>query len=127
MSKWQIEQIPNTDRVFRNLNPRNVQEGIIMPHAFTDHKGKPSVNWEKYCSNPVDSPKRMNPDPKAYSRFGVCALNVGMIRKIASQDAIHEPTDINRAHSAIIGEKTERVLNALCDIAEIVVDIPGNS
>lgn len=128
MSKWPTEDIPDGDRVFRNINKRYALNGMPTPDAFDDKDDEPSVCWELYCIDPSDCPKRMNADQKVYQKYGVCALKVGLVREIKSQDVIHKPSKQNRAHSIIKGEKTERVLLRLCEIANVpIVPIPTDN
>ncbi len=123
MNKLLSEYIPDRDRVFRNINKKYAENGRPTPDAFDDAKA--SVCWEVYCVDPAECPQRMNPKQKVYTKYGVCALNVGEIRKLALQEVIHKPSERNPAHSIIKGEKTERVLLKLCEIAnDPVMPIP---
>jgi len=128
MSKWGTETIPAEDRVFRNINKRYAPDGVPTPDAFDDKDDEPSVCWEKHCPDPAECRKKMSRNPDVYNLFGVCALNVGQVRSIPLQEVIHKPSKKNRSHSIIKGEKTERVLLKLCEIANgPIVAVPTDN
>ncbi len=124
MSKFPIENIPDSDLVYRNAKDTFLNEdGSINPRVFYDFKTKgvkTSIAWAKYCNNPEDSPLSQD-EPE---RYGVFKLNVGRIREIEGQQVIHDPSKY-QAHSLIDGKKDEEVLTALLEIAgEPVIPIP---
>jgi hypothetical protein len=78
-----------------------------------------STDWERY-STPEESRARSS----VPSDNGVVALNAGSVR-LAGLQVLHTP-DVergNRAHTDVIGEKTNRVRLLLHDLAEWKITI----
>jgi hypothetical protein len=107
---WEIESIPNMDQIFRRIHKNEMDPddfSFIPPMNFHEIEGGISCDWEKY-SNPEESRERA----KNPSMIGIIGLNVGNIRQIELLEVTHNPSDLNRAHSNIIGlnlhEKAKR-------------------
>lgn len=62
-----------------------------------------STDWERYAT-PRETQKR----GRVPAENGVVALPVGGVRSLP-QVVEHSPTDANRAHTDVIGEKTPEV------------------
>ena len=70
-----------------------------------------STDWEKYASA-VDTRNR----GRRPAENGVLSLPVGGVRSLA-QTVEHAPTEANRAHTEVIGEKSDEVRVKLRRIA----------
>ena len=127
--EWQIEHIPNEDKVYMRINRKNSHPSDYKIHpgvfAVKGYDGL-STDWQKY-STPAESHARSSiPEDN-----GVVSVVVSDVREIKILSVEHKPILINRSHSVIIGipssglEKT-RVRNLLANIVYIEIPIPLN-
>lgn len=102
------EIIPNQDDLFMRVHKNSlIPYDKLHPGVFRDHNGGMSTNWSRYAdANTTKEQARLyGRDPNNY---GVIEMNVGNIRGIENQEVIHNPRPENRAHTNVVGEKTER-------------------
>lgn len=112
MSGWEVEVIPDSGTLFLRVHKVHVREDdSIAAGAFADHGGGMSVDWAKYAT-PHDT--RSHPT-KGPGNYGAVSMNAGHVRSIDALKVIHEPIKDhptlpdNRAHSEVIGDKTNEV------------------
>jgi hypothetical protein len=98
VSPWTIEEIPDTDTLYRWLKKTKFENQFRIPlNAFVDTNGI-STDWEKY-STPIET---LNRSPES-SKFAVIQANVGRIREIIQLIVQHSPSRENRSHTNIHG------------------------
>jgi hypothetical protein len=99
---WQVEHIPNEDRIFLRVHVNDVKasEGKLHPGVFREQRGSLSVDWEKYSTSEESRNRARNP-----AKVGIVALVTGGVRSIDDLAVLHEPDEgrNNRAHSAVHG------------------------
>lgn len=120
MGKWIAEIIPDDDFVYMRVHKANIKENNeeVRPGAFVDHGGGMSTNWARYL-NAQDTRKGANEPEKN----GVIYLNVGATRGIDSLNVLHTPSEKNRAHTDVLGEKTLEVRLKLSEIFVWVIKV----
>jgi len=98
---WDIEEIPNENKLFYRIHKINFREGKLLPGAFREIRDGMSADWEKY-STPTDSVYRA----RIPIDNGIVSLIVGNIRNI-NLEVTHKPSESNRSHTIVKGkEKT---------------------
>lgn len=117
MSDWPIEEIPDKDSLYRCVHRQHVRDGSIAPGAFgKDYRM--SVDWGEYSNPEQARNRRKKPEDNA-----VVALIAGEVRGLRSQTVEHAPIPVNRSHSEVVGEKSERVRIELSRICEVVIPL----
>ncbi|OQX06372.1 MAG: hypothetical protein BWK80_50825 [Desulfobacteraceae bacterium IS3] len=96
---WDIEEIPDENKVFYRIHKGFLREGKLIPGAFREIGDGMSVDWEKY-STPEDSICRA----KIPEDNGIVSLIVGNIRK-TDLEVSHKPSEKNISHSIVKGKK----------------------
>lgn len=104
MSNWPVEEIPDEDALYYRVHKTVVENGKPTPGAFRDIGDAMSVDWSKY-TDPAGTQARA----RIPGDNGVIALNAGKVRDDAAQTVVHEPSRGTRAHSGVVGEKSEAV------------------
>ena len=104
---WQIEDIPNGDRVFYRANKVWIRGMDLKPKAFKEHgegeEKSMSTNWELYSSAQATRNQATKPEEN-----GVIAFYVGGLRNIGLT-VNHAPLVDNRAHTDVKGLRDEDV------------------
>ena len=114
MSDWPVEEIPDTDSLYRSIHQQWVKPDSIEPAAFRDDRM--SVDWARYSTPQEARARRKRPEDNA-----VVQLIAGQVRSLPSQHVEHTPIVENRSHSEVIGEKTPRVRMELARICILVI------
>ena len=119
--QWDKENIPDEDSLYRWVHREKLTaNGGIRAGAFSDNRGAMSTDWSKY-STPNETRQRAaigTPEECA-----VIALPVGAVR-VLDQTVEHDPLSENRAHTNVIGDKTDiEIRYKLQQISQIVIAI----
>lgn len=118
-----MEEIPNDGTLFYRVHRTFIsRDGDVAPGAFRDQGGAMSTDWTKYCATPEQSRDRARkPQDNA-----VVELPVTAVRHEAAQAVRHSPDSAtnNRAHTDVIGAKTEEVRVALRRAARWALRLP---
>jgi hypothetical protein len=104
-----IEHIPNEDKLFYHI-PRNsfapyFDFDEIPPGVFSPQGENLSVNWERYCSTAKDClaiKTRAYPMGRTSETHGVGHFITEDVRRIASLDVEHAPSNTNYAHAHVL-------------------------
>jgi hypothetical protein len=92
-----------------------IPPGVIPPGVFTN-KPTPtdgmSTNWKKYCSTAAEARAKA----KEPLKNAVVEAEAGLVRSISSLSVEHTPTQIDRSHCDVFGEKTTEVRAKLSSI-----------
>ncbi len=96
---WDIEEIPDDNKVFYRIHKSFFREGKLIPGAFREIRDGMSADWEKY-STPADSICRA----KKPEDNGIVSLLVGNMRK-TDLEVTHRPSEENRSHSIVKGRE----------------------
>lgn len=116
---WSVEEVPNTDSLYKRVHRKLFKaDGTVMTGAFNHFEM--SVDWSKYAT-PLETRKRSgNPLENAVAR-----LSVAEVRKISGQVVKHSPDreQRNRAHSLVIGKKTEEARVKFRRVAELILPL----
>ncbi len=91
-------------------------DGKIATSGFQDRGGAMSTDWEKYAR-----PSETQGRGRVPTENGVVSLSVAGLR-LLPQTVEHAPTDANRAHTDVAGDKTAEVRMKLRRLA--VWEIP---
>src|SRR5690349_19892275 len=117
---WPIEEIPDADQLFLRVHRKTwYREGQVDPGAFTNHGGAMSCDWEKYGTAAITRAGSPRNPPEAYV---VVSLRAGPIRGIPNQTVVHSPSEHNRAHSDVAGEKDPETRVKLRRVAMVVLN-----
>ena len=122
MSPWDAEAIPDGDLVFRRVYRGYFENsGKVKPKAFANLGNGMSVYWEKYCT-----PQDVRSKGQVLADTAVLSMRADKIRGIPGQELVHTPTDDERAHSDVVGEKDPgvRVLFTRIYTLEVPLDTP---
>ena len=112
MSKWRIERIPDQDSLFYRIHKNWVDDaGELMPGVFCDTGPGMSVDWCKYSTAAEALQRAKSPQDN-----GVIELRAGAVRALPNQEVSHTPSNLNRAHSEIIGHKNPGIRLKYCRI-----------
>jgi hypothetical protein len=114
-----VEDVPDADRLFLRVHWRHVKDGMPEPSAFDNHETGMSTDWAKYATSAETLARAHRP-----ARRGVVSLVVGDVRTVPGQTVIHEPTDDNRAHTEVFGEKTPEVRMKLRRLVRWEIQVP---
>jgi hypothetical protein len=95
---WKIEEIPGAARVFYRVHIRQLVDNELHPGIFREQNGSMSLDWERYSTSFESRNRAMEP-----ALNGIVALIASTVRSIEPLQVIHEPTQANRAHSAVYG------------------------
>ena len=98
---WEVETIPDGDKLFYRIHKNYIREGIVKPKAFqergeSDSRGM-STDWEKYSEPQASLAQAKIPEDN-----GIVSFTAGNLRKI-SLDIMHAPLENNRAHTNVRG------------------------
>jgi hypothetical protein len=120
---WQVEIIPDPDRLYHRVHKTFIKHRGIEPAAFSNRpKGSNSmsVDWEKYATPGETRARARKPHENAVVQF-----EVGKVRALPGQAVEHSPDQEtgNRAHSDVIGEKSAEVRTQLSRIYELIVPL----
>ena len=111
---WSKEQIPAEATVFMRIHRTWMRGGEVMIGAFQDREGGMSVDWNEYSTAEQTRLRARRP-----AENGVVGMIVGATRSIEgllvehdpiqenTLDAQGKPVSPNRAHTEILGAKTE--------------------
>jgi hypothetical protein len=119
---WDIEEIPDVDKLFYRVHQQNYRDGKVVTSTFKefgtsdDNKGM-STDWMKY-STPSESKARA----KKPEVNGIISFIAGELRTILLK-VIHYPIDSNRAHTNVKGIDQEKQLK-LRSMYTIEIHIP---
>jgi len=100
---FEVEQIPDTDKLFYRVHRSYFVEGELVPGVFRQIGNGMSTDWSKY-STPQESLRRS----RILKDNGIVSGNVGHVRIIPLLLS-HTPSHGNRAHSEIVGVTTVKV------------------
>lgn len=118
MSKYPVEQIPGKDFLFKFVNKKHYYEGeLIMSLVFKDIDGGMSTDWSKYANPSFTKNRARNPEDN-----GVLKMNVQEVRDL-TLTVEHTPKDDNRAHTDVIGDKTQQIQLELSRISDWAISI----
>ena len=108
MSGWEREEIPDQDRLFMRVHINTwVRNDEVLPGAFDNRPAGAagmSTDWERYSTPEETRERGRNPWRQAVIEF-----LVGDARALPGQTVEHRPQDDNRAHTEVVGEKSEKV------------------
>lgn len=118
--KYPKENISDTCYLYRHITKESLKrsKGKIPPGAFKNSKegnGGMSTDWAKY-SCPKQSLKRHPKD----KRGRIVKLKVGNIRSLPNQIVEHTPTNKNRSHSDVFGDKDTEIRTRLKNMSDWV-------
>ncbi len=100
-ARWESEYIPDADSLYMRVHFTNLYEdGTMKPGAFRDIGDGMSTDWEKYST--AEDTRLRGKAPRANA---VISMRVGEVREIPAQEVIHTPTQNNRAHTEVFGNK----------------------
>ena len=126
--KWQIENIPNSDRLYFRIHKQNVFDNkdytnIIRPRAFCNtpaNGNNMSTDWDKYTTpqQTLDHVSKQYKTGKTEFKnkddFGVVSFSVDKIKEIdKNHTVLHDPIEnipeiigdpSNRAHAIVDGK-----------------------
>lgn len=117
---YEVEEIPNHDKLFYRIHPNWMNDGQIIPGAFRELGDGMSTAWSKY-STPTKLQER------AGSLVNIISLEVASVRSIKSLEVIHDPLyDKKRgiddqAHSLVKGIPKQKILKA--SVRDWLIDI----
>jgi hypothetical protein len=125
---WPIEDVPDTDVVYRRVHTSRVIDGVARPSAFPLKDGL-STDWQKYST--AEQARKRAPKP---SDNGIVSLQIGKVRAVplevkhtpiqrssqqTSRGGVHiEP---NQAHVDVIGEDTLEMRIKLSELAKMEI------
>ncbi len=115
---WQIEVIPDESLLFRRVHKNLMVNGQVTIAAFKNVQGGMSVDWNKYSTAEEARQRARSPQDNA-----VVKLVAGQVRQVLGQTVAHTPTEDNRAHSEVLGEKSVEVRTRLLEICEMVIPL----
>lgn len=100
MVSFEKESIPDSDRLFRRIDPGHYsrERDFVSPNAFK--KRETSVNWEKYST--PESTAREDTAMVMAITAGACRVIGQRVEHDPISDPPHGP---NQAHSLVIGHK----------------------
>ncbi len=124
--KTKIKEIPDKDFLFTRIHKRNLIKGFPKADAFKNtpfnvDSNELSSDWDRYttakkCRESVKLHNKPGKPPKNPDDYFIWKMNVGKIRTDLepSQEVLHTPSKLNRAHATIRGRKpaNEGVNNA---------------
>ncbi|MEP6756573.1 MAG: hypothetical protein ABJA67_13790, partial [Chthonomonadales bacterium] len=120
---WDVEEIDGGCKVYMRVHYKILApDGKLSPSAFVNHpKDGPdagmSTNWGKHSTaSQCQNEARQEP-----FKYAVAELNVEEIRKLPQQTVIHSPLPLNRAHTDVGGDKSEKVRVQYYCIAKVAV------
>ena len=111
---WPKEEIPAEGTVFMRIHRTWIRDGEAMIGVFQNREGGMSVDWNEYSTAEETRLRARRP-----AENGVISMNVGAIRSIEGLLVEHDPIQENsldaqgkavphnRAHTEVLGEKTE--------------------
>jgi len=106
---WPVEQIPGEDTLYMRVHDAHRKPGTheISVGAFVNRSTGMSTDWAKY-STPQETRDRAK---KNLERNAVVSFVVAEVRGIPEQQVEHtpDPDDDNRAHTEVLGPKSEEV------------------
>lgn len=110
----QIEDIPDEDLVYRRVHKKLFSfPQPAYSVIFNVNNPGMSTDWSKY-SSPKETRNRA--EMSTPEDNGVISLQTGEVRNINKLLVNYSPTKKNRAHSIIIGKRTEEIVIALSRI-----------
>jgi len=120
---WEVEIIPDWDRLYHRVHKTFIKSHGIEPAAFSNRpqgSKSMSVDWEKYAIPQGTRARGRRPAENAVVQF-----EAGRVRAIPGQRVEHspDPETGNRAHSDVIGEKSTEVRTQLSRIYELVIPL----
>ena len=103
---WESEIIPDLARLFLRVHRSYIREGRPVPGAFRDIGAGMSTDWDKYSTPEESRARARKPDEN-----GIVEMNTATVRGISALVVEHTPSRQfnNRAHTDVVGEKTEEV------------------
>jgi len=109
------------------IHRQYVWDGSLIPGAFRDRDGAMSTDWERY-STPQETQERGR-TPTDNGVIRMLASNVRAVDQVVEhtpeQPGVLSPEDPgNRAHTDVIGEKTEYVRLMLLRASAWMIPIP---
>ena len=120
MGEFLKEQIPDEHDPFMRIHKTWINEGEIIPHAFTNRNDGMSTNWSKYA-DAVLTREQATLYGKDPNNYGIVDLSVAAVREIPNQEVEHDPLPENQAHTNVIGEKNEEARLKLKEISDWVI------
>lgn len=108
---WESESIPDGDLLFRRVHKQYVVNGELQPNAFSDQGPGMSAHWQRYCT-----PQRARSKAKVPADNGIVSLRTGSVRDIPLEVS-HTPSQNDRSHTTVMGEKTAAVRVKLWKLA----------
>jgi len=116
----QSEYIPDNHDLYRRALPIQCSKttGRLTTAAFKLRKTekKLSVNWSKYTTPEETS---VDPNPKFRGRILFVGAIKAKIPREQDLEVLHTPTQTNRAHSSIKGQK---LIHSHLEIADILAE-----
>lgn len=98
---FQIEQIPDPDKLFYRIHKSYCIEGQIIPSVVRNIGGGMSTDWQKYSTADQSRSRAAVPGDN-----GIVSVAAGRVRQVEDQTVEHCPSSNNRAHTEIRGDKT---------------------
>jgi len=122
--KFPVEDIPDSDVVYRRAHRSRMRDGKPTVGVFTAVDGGMSVAWSKYSSAEESHSRSKNPHDNA-----IVELSVGDIRNLVKLQVDHAPEASNRSHSNVIlpdhDENYTEARTKLGRLATVVITLPS--
>ena len=96
---WDVEEIPDKDRLFYRIHKSFFRGGKLLPGVFREIGDGMSADWEKYAT-PTESVCRA----KVPTDNGIASFEARDIRNM-NLEVIHKPSKKNRSHSIVKGKE----------------------
>ncbi len=117
VAAWAVESVPDSDELYRRVHKNHFKpDRTIRPGAFRD--SNLSTDWAKYSSADDARNRARTPDDNA-----VVKMAVNEVRRIPDQTVEHSPLPCNRAHTEVVGKKSEEVRVLLRRISTLVIPL----
>jgi len=120
VSTWEIEFIPDADRLFMRVHRCFVPHGQLNVGVFRDQGEGMSTDWKEY-SSPEQTRLRANKP----CENGVLSLVTGNVREIRGLLVEHTPQPDDRAHTDVFGKKEPEVRVKLSRIYKWEIPVPA--
>jgi len=121
-----VEEIPDEDTLFMRIHYRILGKKGLHPGVFINHNNEMSTNWSHYADAEVTK-MQANLYDKNPDDYGVIDMNVGNVRNIDGQTVIHNPIPKDRAHTDVVGKKTEKARLDFYELSSWVIPPPSPS
>ena len=104
--KQTIEIIPDDNELYMRVHKNHYDKGVILTGCIKNHGGGMSTDWKKYAKSPYYTRNGCH-EGKNPLDYGIIKFISRDVREIPFQEIIHSPSYNNKAHTNIVGDKSD--------------------